>query len=635
MTPLDLAVGRDGTLYVADYRNGRIRAIDADGTIRTVAGGGPEAGGYEDGINGPQAHLFEPQAVETGPDGEVYFGDDGEFQRVRRLDPDGTVTTVAGGNAVRRRRQRRRRPGHRRQPRTTRRASRSAPTARSTSPTSTADPPRRRPTARSRPSPAAAATRRRTPTASPRAACASTAPWASTSRPTARCYIASASGLSRVSRPFPTTADGELAIPSKDGGEVYFFDASGRHLRTQDGVTGVTLWRFAYDDAGRLASMTDADDRVTRIERDGDGNPTAIVAPGGQRTALEVDGQGRLRKVADPAGAATKLGYDAAGRLSELIDRRGGRHAFGYDEAGRLIRDEDPTGKAQTLSRKETDDGYVVTLTSPEGRKHTWEVGVRPDGDAFLESTDPSGAKTTSWIGIDGVRHQQSADGRDDRGHPGPGPALGLLRPGPAQARPPLAERAHADDHGDAHRHAGRRRPTRCRCRRSPTRSPPTAARRCSATTSPRARRPPPRPRGGSRRRSSTPRATRSRFEPGPGVAPIIYTYDDQGLLRRTEQGSRFSGWEHDERDRPAVGMDNTGRRTELTYDDADRIVAIKRPGGGTERFEYDAEGARTAVVLPGRPAPRAQARRPRRAVGVRPARGRGASSAATTATAG
>ena len=41
MTALDLAVGPEGTLYLADYRNGRIRAIDADGTIRTVAGGGP------------------------------------------------------------------------------------------------------------------------------------------------------------------------------------------------------------------------------------------------------------------------------------------------------------------------------------------------------------------------------------------------------------------------------------------------------------------------------------------------------------------------------------------------------------------------------------------------------------------
>ena len=90
------------------------------------------------------------------------------------------------------------------------------------------------------------------------------------------------------------------------------------------------------------------------------------------------------------------------------------------------------------------------------------------------------------------------------------------------------------------------------------------------------------------------------RFEPGPGVAPITYAYDGEGLLERTTQGNRFYRWERDAHDRPAVSVDNTGRRTELTYDDADRIVAIKRPGGGTERFEYDAEGARTAVVLPG-----------------------------------
>ena len=46
--------------------------------------------------------------------------------------------------------------------------------------------------------------------------------------------------------------------------------------------------------------------------------------------------------------------------------------------------------------------------------------------------------------------------------------------------------------------------------------------------------------------------------------------------------------------------IDAANRRTELTFDDNDRVIAIKRPGGGVERFEYDAEGARTAVILPG-----------------------------------
>ena len=115
--------------------------------------------------------------------------------------------------------------------------------------------------------------------------------------------------------------------------------------------------------------MTDADDRVTRIERDGAGRPTAIAAPGGQRTVARRRRQGAdLAQIARTRPAqATQLGYDAAGRLAALIDRRGGRHEFGYDEGGRLVRDEDPDGKAQTLSRTETDNGYRVTLTSPGG----------------------------------------------------------------------------------------------------------------------------------------------------------------------------------------------------------------------------------------------------------------------------
>ncbi|HEU4840799.1 MAG TPA: RHS repeat-associated core domain-containing protein, partial [Ilumatobacteraceae bacterium] len=90
------------------------------------------------------------------------------------------------------------------------------------------------------------------------------------------------------------------------------------------------------------------------------------------------------------------------------------------------------------------------------------------------------------------------------------------------------------------------------------------------------------------------------RVEPGAGVAPISYEYDDQGMLRRSTQAGRSFRWEPDGRGRPAVQIDAANRRTELTFDDNDRVIAIKRPGGGVERFEYDAEGARTAVILPG-----------------------------------
>ena len=89
------------------------------------------------------------------------------------------------------------------------------------------------------------------------------------------------------------------------------------------------------------------------------------------------------------------------------------------------------------------------------------------------------------------------------------------------------------------------------------------------------------------------------RVEPGDGVAPISYEYDDNGMLRRATQAGRSVRWEPDGRGRPAVQIDAANRRTEVTFDENDRVIAIKRPGGGIERFEYDNEGARTAVITP------------------------------------
>src|SRR5207248_670251 len=95
--PVGVAVGPDGSVYVADRINLTVRKVAPNGVITTLAGTG--AYGF-DGDGGPAtaARLAAPEGVAVGPDGSVYIADSGNG-RVRRVAPGGIITTVAGGGA--------------------------------------------------------------------------------------------------------------------------------------------------------------------------------------------------------------------------------------------------------------------------------------------------------------------------------------------------------------------------------------------------------------------------------------------------------------------------------------------------------------------------------------------------------
>jgi sugar lactone lactonase YvrE len=85
--PKGICLGPEANLvYVADTENQVIRRIDVSaGTITTIAGSGPQARGYGgDGGPATQAKLNRPHGICVGPDGTVYIGDS-ENHRVRRV----------------------------------------------------------------------------------------------------------------------------------------------------------------------------------------------------------------------------------------------------------------------------------------------------------------------------------------------------------------------------------------------------------------------------------------------------------------------------------------------------------------------------------------------------------------------
>jgi sugar lactone lactonase YvrE len=95
--PSGLALDANGNLYIADRLNNRIRKVSRDGTISTVAGRGDFYPPLGDGGPATSAALAAPLAVAVDAKGNLYIADT-SFFLIRKVSPDGIITTVAGSN---------------------------------------------------------------------------------------------------------------------------------------------------------------------------------------------------------------------------------------------------------------------------------------------------------------------------------------------------------------------------------------------------------------------------------------------------------------------------------------------------------------------------------------------------------
>jgi RHS repeat-associated protein len=555
-----VAVGPDGSLYIAESSGSRIRRVTPDGVIRTVAGTGAQCSWWRDGNcgdGGPAtaAKLSIPFDVDVGPDGSIYVVDRDYNSKVRRVAPDGRITSIGG-------------------------------TGQDCYDYTISD---LSPECGGERGPATAARLH----------------WLIGVRvgPDGNVYVLD-SGMARIHKialPLTGFVADQIAVASADGAEVYQFDATGRHLRTLNALTGATVYTFAYDARGYLTTITDGDGNVTTLQRDGAGTPLAVVGPYGDRTTLSLNGDGYLTAVSNEAGETVRLAYGQGGLLSSLMDARGNASRFTYSAGGRLLRDEDAAGGFKVLAMSQDSAGRTTSFTTALGRTSSYRVEEVPGVGSRQVNRGPDGLPIISTFKGDGSTTINSPDGMVTEIIEGPDPRVGMQAPIAktvtvrtpggliskqttvrrvtlADPNNPLSLVTQADSVFSNGRISARTY---------------DAAQRRFTNTSPEGRR----------------TFTRIDAQGRPlevqaaGLLPLASSYDSRGRLVQTAHGSRSWRYVYDARGRLSGTIDPLGRKSEMYYDVTGRLARQVRPDGKEVRFTYDSNGNLTSITPAGRPA--------------------------------
>ena len=373
-SPGAVAVGSDGSIFIADYGNNRVRKVDTSGIITTVAGNGMSGSPGSSGEGGPAtaAPVDHPISVAVGREGDLYIAE-GFYPRIRKVDPSGIISTIAG-NSLR---------GY-------------------------------------------------SGDGGPAKAAQFDFPAGVAVSPEGSLYVPDLwnSRIRRIRQPIPYVTSEGIFIPSEDSGYIYHFNFQGRHLRTLNALTGTMLYQFSYNFNGLLVSIEDADGNITAIERDINGEPLGIVAPDGQRTDLALDTNGYLAGITNPAGETFAAVYSATGLLTSFTDPKTNSSQMFYDpDTGRLTKDLNAAGGFWELSRTETDNSFTVTKASALNRITTYLIEKLPIGDQRRLVTDPAGLNTQTIRKTNGETNITYPDGTLTSVTEGPDPRFGMLAP--------------------------------------------------------------------------------------------------------------------------------------------------------------------------------------------------------------
>lgn len=565
--PQDLTIDKNGDIFFTDLGNRRIRKIDSNGTITTIAGNG-EWGQPIDSEVATNSPIGAAQKIRVLTNGSVIFTQNlnNEKSSIVRVDPDGRIRTIAGGNSI---------PfGSTRQDYQKKVNFSVARTA--------------------------AINVRDIAISNDDEILFSNVVKLSNSE------LDSDHRILELRTPYDDFGDQEIIIPSISGAEIFQFNKAGQHLKTIFSNTNETKYQFTYNSNGKLISITDSNNLTTTIQRNEDGKVTEITSPFGLSTKLSISDVGLLQELTTPSNEIFELDYhpspsnDKPGLLASLTKPNSATSHFFYSPQGLLIEDRNALLSSQFIRKTQSPSSTQTTFTTPEQRNQTKSVRIEGDTLKIRTSTDSFNLQTETREDSTGLSKTTLPNGTIEVREISPDPRFGILAPytqsqyieTPSKVRQEILQNRSIQLADILNPLSLELQTTTTQINGNTFVTTYTAEDRTFTTVTP------------EQRETSTEidqfeRITRQETS---AIHPIEFTYDANGRLAESNQNNRTTSFFYNSEGFLDSITNALNQSTFFDYDAVGRVTQQTLADGRQIQFTYDANGNVISITPPGKP---------------------------------
>ncbi|CAA6801210.1 MAG: odd Oz/ten-m homolog 4 [uncultured Sulfurovum sp.] len=215
--------------------------------------------------------------------------------------------------------------------------------------------------------------------------------------------------LSFTSLPFGSIIENAGNASFSENNVKYLFREY-EHITTEFLHNHIVLESFRYEE-GYLTSITDNFNNITTIHRDGNGNPTSIVAPNGQMTHLNVDENGDLIEVRYEDNSKYEFTYYDGSLMDIMTDPNGNLVKHNYNDTGRIVEEIDGENGSYQFLRNVSGGETFYSTVYPEGETRTSRDVTLTNGDTLSTMTNATGDTSTATFSADEMNSTSMRDG--------------------------------------------------------------------------------------------------------------------------------------------------------------------------------------------------------------------------------